>query len=349
MTIEHLISAWDGESVVLHPDRPTGAWILIAIHSTRLGPAVGGTRMKPYPSLPAAVDDVLRLAEGMTYKLAAAEAAWGGGKAVIHLPAGFDAAERPALLRRYGALVKQLGGLFLTGPDVGTGPADMDIIGETGSPYIFARTPAAGGAGSSGPPTALGVFGAIQATCEYLFGTPDLRGRRVLVQGTGGVGGPLIDRLCAAGAEVLFSEVDPARVQHWRDERGLAYVSPEAATTTPCDVFAPCALGGLLDAATIAGLRCRAVVGGANNQLATPEDAARLQARGILYAPDFVVNAGGAVAIMGLEVGGWTPEEAEANVRRIGPNLRRVFERAARDGVTTDTAARRLAEERLRG
>ncbi len=170
-SVASLLEQWDGESIVLHLDRPTGAWIIIAIHSTRLGPASGGTRMKPYASLEDAVQDALNLGAGMSYKFASIGFPCGGGKAVIALPANFDAQARPALLRRYGALVKQLGGLFQTGPDVGTTSEDMDIISETGAPHVFARTPKAGGAGDSGAPTAVGVFQAIKTVCAQLFGS----------------------------------------------------------------------------------------------------------------------------------------------------------------------------------
>lgn len=346
--METLIREWGGETVIVHYDRPTGAWIFIAIHSTRLGPAVGGTRMKPYASVQAALQDAMRLAAGMTYKFATPGMPFGGGKAVIVIPADFEAQSRPALLRRYGALIHQLGGLFSTGPDVGTSPADMDIIAETGAPYIFARTPAAGGAGDPGPFTARGVFAGIEETCEYLFGDMSLVGRRVLVQGAGDVGAKLINYLCDAGATVAFSEVDEGAIRKVRDDLGLEFVPPEAVYTTECDIFAPCALGGVLNADTIPQLKCRAVVGGANNQFATQEDAERLRARGILYAPDYVVNVGGAMAITSMEMKGWSQERAEREVvESVRRALRQIFEVASKEGITTDAAARQLAENRL--
>jgi leucine dehydrogenase len=346
--IESLLKEWSGETVIVHYDRPAGAWIFIAIHSTRLGLAAGGTRMKPYLDVQAALQDALRLAEGMTYKFAVPGLPWGGGKAVIAVPTDLDPQSRPTLLRRYGALVHQLGGLFSTGPDVGTSSADMDIIAETGAPYVFARTPAAGGAGSSGPFTSLGVFTGVQVACEHLFGEASLKDRRVLVQGTGSVGGPLIEHLRAAGAEVVFSEVDEGAIHRFRDELGLEFVPAETVYTTECDIFAPCALGGVLNHETIPQLRCRAVAGGANNQLASPEDAESLRARGILYAPDYVVNVGGAMAILGLETQGWTQERAEKEVvESVGRALQEVFKLAATEGITTEAAARRIAEGHL--
>lgn len=346
--MEALLKEWDGETVIIRYDRPTGAWIFIAIHSTRLGPATGGTRMKSYSNVQAALQDAFRLSAGMSYKFATPNIPFGGGKAVIAIPSDFDPQSRPGLLRRYGALVHQLGGLFATGPDVGTSSADMDIIAETGAPYVFARTPAAGGAGSPGPFTALGVFTGIQVACEHLFGEPSLKGRRVLVQGTGSVGSTLIEHLRGADAEVVFSEVDTDAIQHFRDELGLEYIPAESVYTTECDIFAPCALGGILNANTIPQLNCRVVAGGANNQLANPEDAESLRAKGILYAPDYVTNVGGAMAILGLELQGWTRERAEKEViESVRQALRLVFELADSEGITTHAAAQRIAEERL--
>jgi leucine dehydrogenase len=346
--IESMLREWGGETVIVRYDRPTGAWTFIAIHSTRLGPATGGTRMKSYPDVQAALQDALRLAAGMTYKFAVPNLPYGGGKAVIDIPPDLDAQSRLALLRRHGALIHQLGGLFLTGPDVGTSSADMDIIAETGAPYIFARTPAAGGAGSSGPFTALGVFTGIQVACEQIFGDVSLEGRRVLVQGTGSVGGALIEHLRAAGGRIVFSDVDEGAIHHYRDEVGLEFVPAERAYGTECDIFAPCALGGVLNANTIPQLRCRAVAGGANNQLTHPEDAERLRARGIVYAPDFVINSGGALAILGLETQGWGRERAEREVvETIRLALQRIFEVAAAEDITTEAAACQIAEDRL--
>jgi glutamate dehydrogenase/leucine dehydrogenase len=346
--MESLLKRWDGESVIARFDRAAGAWVFIAIHSTVLGPATGGTRMKTYPSPEAAFGDALKLAAGMTYKFAVSDVARGGGKAVICIPGALDTQARSDLLRRYGKLVHQLGGLFNTGPDVGTSSADMDIIAQTGAPFVFCRTPAAGGAGSSGPITALGVFTGIQAACEHVFGEGSLKGRRVLVQGAGSVGAILIDYLRAAQAEVLFSDVDEAVIGRLRDELGLAFIADEAVYRTECDIFAPCALGGVLNEDTIPRLKCRVVAGGANNQLAVPGDAENLRARGILYAPDYVINLGAAMAIPGIESLGWSQVEAEKRVAEtIRGGLRRVFELADKERISTEAAARRIAEERL--
>lgn len=346
--MESLLTRWDGETVVIRHDESTASWIFIAIHSTRLGPAVGGTRMKTYPDASSALEDALRLAAGMTYKFAVPGLPYGGGKAVIAIPDGLDPSSRNALLRRYGSLVRQLGGLYHTAPDVGTSSADMDVIGETGAPYVFARTEAAGGAGSSGPATARGVFAGIEVGCERAFGDRSLSGRSVLVQGVGSVGRVLIDHLLAAEARVIFTDKDRDAVRRLRDDLGLEFAPPDRVYDTECDVFSPCALGGVLNVETIPRLRCRVIAGGANNQLAEPGDAERLRARGILYAPDYVVNVGGAMAGIGMEARGWTRDRADREVSEsVRRALERVFQVAATDGVTTDAASRRIAEETL--
>lgn len=346
--MESMLREWSGETVIVRFDRPSGAWIIIAIHSTRLGPAAGGTRMKSYADPAAALRDAMRLAEGMTYKFATPGLPFGGGKAVIFVPEDFAAHLRPALLRRYGAFVHQLGGLFSTGPDLGTSPEDMDTIAATGAPYVFGRTLAAGGSGAPGVFTARGVLAGMEVVCEHLFGAPSVRGRKVLVQGAGDVGGNLIRQLRDAGAEVIFSEVDEGAIRRFRDDLGVEYVPPDMVYTTACDIFAPCALGGGLNSQTIPQLRCRAVAGGANNQLASPDDAERLRAKGILSAPDYVINVGGAMAILGIEIQGWTRGRAESEVvGSVQRALREIFASAAAKGITPEAAARRMAEDRL--
>jgi leucine dehydrogenase len=196
--------------------------------------------------------------------------------------------------------------------------------------------------------TALGIFTAIQGTCERLFGPRSLHDRRILVQGVGSVGGPLIARLVEAGAEVLFSDLDAMRVDRARDEFGLLFVHPDDVYDMPCDIFSPCALGGVLNERTIPRLKCRAVAGGANNQLEGDEDAEQLRRRQILYAPDFAVNIGGAMAITGMESMGWSQEEAEMRViGAVTESLERIFDLAESDGITTLEAGRRIAEVRL--
>lgn len=345
--MESLLKKWGGEEVIIRSDRPTGAWIIVAVHSTRLGPSAGGTRMKAYPGFRAALADALRLATGMSYKFAVANIPFGGAKAVIALPKEFDPAARAGLLRRYGELIHQLGGLYHTGSDVGTTSEDMDVIAETGAPYVFSRTPAKGGAGGSGRATALGVFSGMQAVCEHLFGDPSLAGKRVLVQGVGSVGGPLVHLLRDAKADVFFSDVDPTAIRHFRDELGIPFVPPERVFDTPCDLLSPCALGGILNKQTIPNLRCLAVAGGANNQLAEKTGANRLRRKKILYAPDYVINIGGAMAIIGMETLGWPQARADNEVKSVRATLLQIFEAAKMEGITPEAAARRIAEARL--
>ena len=346
---ESLLQTWDGEEVIIRHDTISGAWIFIAIHSTKRGPAGGGTRFKSYPSPHDALEDVLRLSASMTFKFAIPGMSFGGGKAVIAIPQNFDSKLRPDLLRRYGALVKQLNGLYYTGPDVGTSAEDMDVIAETASPFVFGRTPAHGGAGSSGPITGIGVFAGIQTVCEHLDGSASLKGKRVLVQGVGAVGRKLIELLLDDGAEVMFNDVSESAIKHFRDELGLKFVPNDSLYATECDIFSPNALGRILNRETIPQLNCRAVAGGANNQLASPDDAAQLRSRGILYAPDYVINVGGAMGITGQEALGWSKDEAEKRVRdSVQTALRKIFEIASTQNITTEDAARKVAEEQLR-
>jgi leucine dehydrogenase len=339
---EELLRQWDGEEVVVRHDRETGTWIFVCVHSTVLGPAMGGTRMKPYPSPAEALEDALRLAGGMTRKLAVAGLPCGGGKAVLAVPELPDGDTRRALFERYGDLIDALGGTYVTGPDINTGVADMDTIGSR-TAHVFCRSSANGGSGDPSIHTALGTFHGIRAALRHVHDDDALSGRRVLVQGTGSVGAKLTRQLLDAGAAVLVSDVDEERAR----ATGAQLVPAAEALELECDVYAPCALGATLNAESIPKLRCRIVAGAANNQLATPEDAERLRKRRILYAPDFVINAGGAMHGIGLEHLGWDGAELDRRVEGIGETLARIFETADAEGITTDEAAERLAAELL--
>jgi len=345
-SVEELIAAWDGEEVLVRHDRPTGAWIFVCIHSRRLGPSAGGTRMKVYGSPAEALADGLRLAAGMTVKFAVAGLAFGGGKAVLAVPSLPTGDERVGLLRRYAEAIDSLRGSFLTGCDMNTTPADLDVIFETG-PYVFGRSRESGGSGEPGPYTARGVFHGIRASLERRFGSPALDGRRVLVQGVGSVGARLAELLAAGGAEVAVSDVAEERAGALAARLGVRVVPAAVAVDFRCDVYAPCAVGGTLSSATIPSLRCHVVAGSANNQLAAPEDADLLRERGILYAPDFVINAGGAIYNVAAEALGWDGDRIERALEGIGATLREVFARADADGVSTGRAADALARERL--
>jgi glutamate dehydrogenase/leucine dehydrogenase len=342
--VERLIADWDGESVSIHRDRESGAWMFICVHSTRLGTAAGGTRMKHYPRLEDALADGMRLAEAMSLKFASVAFPHGGGKAVIALPTPEipqgDARRR--LMREYGAFINSLGGLYSAAPDMNTSAADMDVIGEV-TPYVFCRTEAAGGSGDTAPDTAVGVLHGIKGACRFAFGSDDLSGRTIAVQGAGGVGGRLIDLLKDAGATVIASDVDEKRAR----DKGVRTVSPDSVLTTECDVLAPCAVGGIINARSIPSLRCKVIAGGANNQLETPADADLLREHGIVYAPDFVINAGGVLHGGGLEEQHWTRAVLEEKLAGIGDAVYEILQRADRDGVSTDAAARQIALSRI--
>jgi leucine dehydrogenase len=344
--LEDLIQEWDGEEVVAHFDHPSGSWMFVCLHSTRRGPAGGGTRIKAYPTPGDALEDAMRLASGMTLKMAAADLPFGGGKAVLSVPSVPEGDERRRLLLRYADLVASLGGNYRTGPDVNTTSADMDVIGER-TPYVYCRTEEHGGSGDPGPYTARGVFHGIRASVRHALGQPELEGRTMFVQGVGDVGARLVELLAEAGAHVLVSDVADERARTVASHTGATIVPPDEAIGVECDVYAPCALGATLSAESIPRLRCRVVVGSANNQLAEPEDAERLRAAGILYAPDFVVNAGGVLYAWGVETLGWTPEEVEARLAGIGDALGEIFARSDAEGITTEEAAERIARSRL--
>ena len=347
LTFEEVLEAWDGESVVIHRDRESGGWIFVCLHSTRLGPAGGGTRMKVYGGPAEALEDAMRLSAAMTRKLAIVGLPFGGGKGVIAVPEIPSGEQRRGLFLRYADLVASLGGTFRTSSDLNTGEADMDVIGER-TEYVFGRSVQAGGSGSPAPPTAVGVYHGIRASLTHAFGSDDLEGRIVVVQGAGGVGSSLTDHLANAGASVLIADIDPQRAQAVATRVGGAALPVDQLFETDCDVFAPCAVGGILSVETVPRLRCRIVAGSANNQLAGPEAGDLLHARGILYAPDYVINAGGAIAIVGLEQLGWGKSELDAALARIGETLGQIYQQADARGISTAAAADVLAEERLK-
>ena len=336
---EDLLRQWDGEEAVIRFDEPSGAWMFVCVHSTALGPAGGGTRMRVYDRPADGLADAMRLSRAMTLKMALANAGRGGGKAVLAVPELPTGAARRRLLLRYGELVASLRGTYATAGDMNISPADLDVVRER-CPWVYGTT---GAGGNSGRGTALGVLHGIRASVEHVFGSPDLAGRTVLVQGAGAVGHDLARFLAADGADVLVSDVDERRAA----DAGGTTVAAVDALATECDVYAPCAVGGTLNAESIPQLRCRIVAGSANNQLATPEDAQRLHDRGILYAPDYVINAGGVIQLIGLEDNGWDEQELELELATIGDTLRQLFVSADEAGITPAAAAERLAAERI--
>jgi glutamate dehydrogenase/leucine dehydrogenase len=343
----HDIAAAHGcESLHLCADPATGLRAAVAVHSTVLGPSLGGTRFRPYATLDEAVTDVCRLARGMTYKHAACGNEQGGGKAVI-IGEPRDLRSE-ALLRRYGAFLQSLGGTYLTAEDVGTTQADMDLLRSV-TPFVTGTSRHLGGSGDPSPATAWGVLHAMRAVARHLWGSPSLEGRHVVVLGTGKVGAALARHLHAEGARLTLADVRADAVGPLAAELGAATVAPAGeATAVECDILAPCALGAVLDPVSIPRLRCAAVCGAANNQLATDADGPRLAEAGVLYAPDFVANAGGVINIADETApGGYDEARARRRVAGIEATMAQVFALASSEGITTAAAADRLAEDRL--
>jgi len=331
------------ERLVFCSSPDVGLRAVIAIHSTVLGPGLGGTRMWPYASVDEAVVDVLRLSRGMTYKAAAAGINLGGGKAVILGDPKRDKSE--ALMRAFGRFVDSLGGSYITAEDVGTDTRDMDQVAVE-TRWVTGVSPEHGGAGDPSPVTAFGVLQGIRASAERLWGSPTLAGRSVAIQGLGSVGGYLAGYLREEGAKVFGCDID-AEATAQAAETGVEIVPPEQIYEVACDVFAPCALGAILNDRTIPLLKAKAVAGGANNQLAEPErHGHEIAARGILYAPDFVINAGGLIHVYN-EFIGYNAERAKRMARGIFDNVLRAYAIAERDGIPPSEAGDRMAEERL--
>ena len=333
------------EQVVFCHDGPTGLRAIIAIYSTVLGPALGGTRFYPYASDEAAITDVLNLSRAMAYKNALAGLDLGGGKAVII--GDPDRIKSEALLRAYGRFVQSLGGRYVTACDIGTYSQDMDIVARE-CRHVTGRTEAAGGAGDSSVLTALGVFQGMRAAAEHVWGSPTLAGRTIGIEGVGKVGSHLVDHLIGDGAQVRIYDVSDAAVRRVRDRHQDVTI---AASRTELiggaiDVYAPCALGGAIDDAAASTLRARIVCGGANNQLAHPGLEKLLDERGIVYAPDYLVNAGGVIQVAD-ELAGFSFERARARAEQIFDTTRRILELAGQESVPPAAAADRLAERRM--
>lgn len=344
-----LLASWDGLGMVVRHDRATDAWIFIALHDDTLGRPVGGCRMRTYEHPAAAARDAMRLAEGMTAKWAALDLPFGGGKAVIAVNGPLRGEERRGLLRRFGELLESLDGLFGTGEDLGTTPDDMAYLAGVTS-HVVGVAEGEAAPRDPGPFTALGVFAGMRAALDARTGTPDLEGRTVVVQGVGDVGGPLAGMVAEAGAEVVVSDVDAERSLEVASRTGGRVVAAADVYDVECDVFAPCAVGGVLNAGTIPRLRCRIVAGSANNQLDERDDARRLWDRGVLYAPDYVINGGGAMAFGLIHLGVGDPRELRRRVENIGETLAELFVEAAERGESPlEASERRVARILARG
>jgi valine dehydrogenase (NAD+) len=333
------------EQVVVCQDERSGLRAIIAIHSTARGPALGGTRFHPYASDSEALRDVLNLARGMSYKAAMAGLALGGGKAVI---LGDPHTQKtPQLLRAYGRFVQSLAGRYYTACDVGTSSPDMDVIAQE-CRFVTGRTVAQGGAGDSSVLTAYGVFQGMRAAAEATWGTPSLAGRTVGVAGVGKVGHHLVGHLLEDGADVVVTDVHEPSVRRVTEARPEVRTVPDtdALVAAPLDVYAPCALGDALTDEVVEVLSARIVCGAANNQLAHPGVEKQLADRGILYAPDYVVNAGGLIQVAD-ELHGFDFDRARERASQIFETTREVFALAGADGVPPAVAADRIAEQRM--
>ncbi|MGE0042670.1 MAG: Leu/Phe/Val dehydrogenase [Vicinamibacterales bacterium] len=336
--LDHL-TAHGHEQVTIARDPAAGYVGIVAIHSTALGPAVGGTRLRAYGSFDEALTDALRLSRGMTYKNALAGLPFGGGKSVLLGPPPPD---RAAFFRAHARVIEQLGGAYVAGEDVGTTPADMQVMAEV-TRHVGGLV---SGVGDPSPYTAHGVRRAMEAAADARWGPGGLAGRTVAIQGLGSVGRHLASELAGFGARLIVADVDPGRVEDAVAAHGATMADPAAIHAAAADVFAPCALGGVLDDGTIPAIRAAIVCGAANNQLLEPRHAGDLAARGILYVPDYVANAGGVIS-GSVDLAGWPRARMTAALDGIYDTVRWVLALADADHLTPAAAADRLAEHRL--
>ncbi|REK21856.1 MAG: Glu/Leu/Phe/Val dehydrogenase [Actinobacteria bacterium] len=344
MTVFDEVAAEGHEQVLFGYDKVSGLKAIIAIHSTALGPALGGTRFFPYESEHDALVDVLRLSQGMSYKAAAAGLDLGGGKAVIIGDPREDKSER--LLRAYGRIVDSLQGRYITAEDVGTTTHDLDIVRRE-TRWALGNSVAEGGAGDPSPITARGLFAAARAIAEFVFGNSELEGRTFAVQGVGKVGSAFVQLLIEARANVVIADAYQPTLEAAVAKFGVDTVPIDEVHTLECDFFSPCALGAVLNEETIPQLNCKAIVGSANNQLATDKDAERLHERGIVYGPDFVVNAGGLINVYD-ELHGYSKVRALHRVDGIYDATMRILETARDQDINPHVAAIHVAQERIR-
>jgi valine dehydrogenase (NAD+) len=332
------------EEVVFFNDPASGLRAIVAIFSTALGPAIGGTRFLPYATEADALEDVLNLSQAMAYKCACAGLNLGGGKAVIIGDPARDKTD--AVLRSYGRSLQTLNGRYYTACDVGTFVEDMDVIAQE-CEFVTGRSPSHGGAGDSSILTAVGVFESMRAAAAHVWGTPTLAGKRVGIAGAGKVGAKLAGHLLTDGASVVIADVSDDAVAKVRAQHPEVEVTtPDALVDRPLDVYSPCALGGALSADVVARLRARIVCGGAHNQLAAPGVDQAMADRGITYVPDFVANAGGIIQV-GAEVRGYSESEAHAMTVAIYDTTASILAEAAAEGLLAEAVAERRAEERM--
>ena len=331
------------EAVAFFDDKASGLKAIIAIHSTALGPACGGTRMYPYANPDAALTDALRLSKGMSYKNAIADLPLGGGKAVILGNPATDKSE--AKFAAYAEAINSLGGRYVTAMDVGVVPADMPVIAR-GTKYIAGYDQPGKAGGDSGPATALGVFAGLKAAVKHRLGVDTTKGLRVAIQGLGKVGMGVAKRLHEEGARLIVADTNLKAVSEAVETLHAVAATPDQIVTCECDVLSPNALGAILNDQSIPRLHARVVAGGANNQLARDHHGAMLRDRDVLYAPDYVINGGGIIRVAS-QIENWSDDEVTRRVLAIADTLSAIFLRAARDGEPTNVIADRMAEERI--
>lgn len=332
------------ELVTFGSDEPTGLRAIIAVHSTAMGPAAGGCRMWPYGSTDEAITDALRLSRGMSFKNALAGLPFGGGKAVI---IGDSRRKTPQLLEAFGRFVDTLGGVYITAEDVGTTTADMEHVAKQTSFVTGLHRRAGEFGGDPSPKTAFGVYLGIKAAAKFRWGRSEIAGLRIAVQGVGGVGYHLCRLLAADGAVLRVADVRQSAAERVRDELNATIVPVETILSEDVDVVAPCALGAVLNSQSVGTLRARIVAGAANNQLAKDSDGTALQTAGVLYAPDYVINAGGIISVTREYLGGSSEAQVNAEIHGIVDRLTEIFERSRRESRPTNVVADRLAQERI--
>ncbi|MED4204330.1 branched-chain amino acid dehydrogenase [Neobacillus mesonae] len=343
MEIFKYLEKYDYEQVVFCQDKQSGLKAIIAIHDTTLGPALGGTRMWTYASEEAAIEDALRLAKGMTYKNAAAGLNLGGGKTVIIGDPRKDKNEE--MFRAFGRYIQGLNGRYITAEDVGTTVADMDLIHEE-TDYVTGISPAFGSSGNPSPVTAYGVYRGMKAAAKEAFGTDSLEGKTIAIQGVGNVAYTLCRYLHEEGAQLIVTDINKEAVNRAVEEFGARAVDPDDIYGVECDIYAPCALGATVNDETIPQLRAKVIAGSANNQLKDTKHGDIIHEMGIVYAPDYVINAGGVINVAD-ELYGYNHERAMKKVETIYNSIEKIIDISKRDGVPTYVAADRMAEERI--
>ena len=345
-TIFEQITPEGFEQIVFCSDPKVGLKAIISMHSTVLGPATGGCRMWAYKTEQEALTDVLRLSRGMTYKNSLAGLDWGGGKAVIIGDAKTQ--KNPAMLKRYGEFVEKLNGNYITAKDVGIGSEDLAQV-KTKTRHVLGIEGEANSSGDPSPATALGVYHGMKAAAQHAFKTSSLKGVRVALQGLGSVSYYLLEHLAAEGAKVVGCDIDQAVIDRAVKQYGIEIVHPDAIYDVACDVFSPSALGATISAATLPRIKAKVIAGAANNQLATPEQGYEVMKRGMFYAPDYAINAGGVINIYheGHNQGGYSKARAWEHIAKIGPTIAKILDRADAEKMPAHVVADRMAEERI--